>query len=116
VKYCKLSRAVPYLKVAKFGKQSLHVGMFKRQPNLKNYSALKSSDRRRFQSDVFDSYPAIKNFHSAENAPPFQAGDLQKAKFATHVDDLGILYSMDNTPAWFEVNDSKPIPTGWLQC
>jgi translation initiation factor 2D len=87
--------------------------MFKKQPSLKNYSALKSSDRRRFQADVFDSYPVIKDHHAAEDASPFLAGDLQKAKFATHVDDLGILYSMDNSPTWFQVNDSMPIPTGY---
>ncbi|KAI9276194.1 hypothetical protein BC943DRAFT_364395 [Umbelopsis sp. AD052] len=85
--------------------------MFKKQPSIKNYSALKSSDRRRFQSDVFDSYPTIKEFHSVEGAPSFFTEDLQKAKFSSHIDDLGLVYAMDNSPTWFQVNGTEPIPT-----
>lgn len=93
-------------------RQALTLDMFKKQPSIKNYSALKSSDRRRFQSDVFDAYPVIKDFHSVEGAPSFFTEDLQKAKFSSHIDDLGLVYAMDNSPTWFQVNGPEPIPTG----
>jgi translation initiation factor 2D len=93
-------------------RQALALDMFKKQPSIKNYSALKSSDRRRFQSDVFDAYPVIKDCHSVEGAPSFFTEDLQKAKFSSHIDDLGLVYAMDNSPTWFQVNGPEPIPTG----
>ncbi|KAF7727001.1 hypothetical protein EC973_008114 [Apophysomyces ossiformis] len=86
--------------------------MFKKPlTNLKSFSPLRSSDRRRFQNEAYDAYPQLKEKCSQEGAMPLMPDTLQSAKFSTHIGTPGVVYVGDKNPLWIKINDHKPIPT-----
>ncbi|KAI8390842.1 uncharacterized protein BYT42DRAFT_554517 [Radiomyces spectabilis] len=86
--------------------------MFKKPlTNLKSFSPLRSSDRRRFQNEVYDAYPSIKEECTKEGATPLMPDTLQSAKFVTHIKVGGTMYVVDKNPLWLKVDNLKPVPT-----
>ncbi|KAG0177515.1 hypothetical protein DFQ29_004745 [Apophysomyces sp. BC1021] len=86
--------------------------MFKKPlANLKSFSPLRSSDRRRFQNETYEAYPQLKDKCSQEGVAPLMPDTLQSAKFVTHVSTPGIVYVGDKNPLWIKVDGLKPVPT-----
>ncbi|KAL0075733.1 hypothetical protein J3Q64DRAFT_1769015 [Phycomyces blakesleeanus] len=86
--------------------------MFKKPlSNLKSFSPLRSSDRRRFQNEAYDTYPKLKEQSSQEGASQLMPDPLQSAKFSTHIETPGIVYVADKIPWWIKLDQSVPIPT-----
>lgn len=83
------------------------VTMFKKPiANLKTFSPLRSSDRRRFQNEAWEAYPELKD----QQVMP---EDLRSAKFTTHAGNSGVLYIADNhQPLWLSIGNLPPVPTG----
>lgn len=87
--------------------------MFKKPlSNLKTFSPLRSSDRKRFQNEAYDAYPHIKERCSQEGASPLMPDTLRSAKFISHTDQQGVVYVADNKPLWIKLEGLKPVPTG----
>ncbi|KAI8096873.1 uncharacterized protein BX664DRAFT_377996 [Halteromyces radiatus] len=85
--------------------------MFKKPvTSLKSFSALRSSDRRRFQTEAYDAYPELKEQCTQQNIH-VMPDTLQAAKFVSHIERPGIIYKADGKPTWFKTLDSPPIPT-----
>ncbi|KAI8340097.1 hypothetical protein BC941DRAFT_419368 [Chlamydoabsidia padenii] len=85
--------------------------MFKKPVTaLKSSSNLRSSDRRRFQNETYDAYPHLKEQCTQENIH-LMPDTLQAAKFISHIDRPGVIYSANNKPLWFKMLDMHPIPT-----
>ncbi|KAI7867020.1 hypothetical protein BDF14DRAFT_1882133 [Spinellus fusiger] len=86
--------------------------MFKKPlSNLKTFSPLRSSDKRRFQNEAYDAYPHIKEKFSQEGVSQLIPDTLQSAKFTTHINTSGVVYLADKMPLWIKVDQSLPIPT-----
>lgn len=88
--------------------------MFKKPlSNLKSFSPLRSSDRRRFRDDLLAIFPVLRDATTEEGALSLTPEGFQSAKFATHVDELGVLYIVDGNPVWVKLDKSKLIvPSG----
>lgn len=73
---------------------------------------MRSSDRRRFQNEIYEAYPALKEKCTQEGASPSLPETLLSAKFASHLNVKGVVYVADNKPLWLKLEGLKPIPTG----
>ncbi|KAG0779657.1 hypothetical protein G6F22_010513 [Rhizopus arrhizus] len=80
--------------------------MFKKPiANLKTFSPLRSSDRRRFQNEAYEAYPSLKD-------SPLMPEDLRSAKFIAQNGAAGVVYvSQDHQPLWITIENLPPIPT-----
>ncbi|KAI8062572.1 hypothetical protein BC940DRAFT_341718 [Gongronella butleri] len=108
---------------------------------LKSFSPLRSSDRRRFQAEIYDAYPALKVLKEQERdqeqaaansdekgekdekdataptsapvvAPPTLFPDtLKAAKFVSHCEKPGTVYVDNSNPLWFKTLDGPPVPS-----
>ncbi|KAI9275983.1 hypothetical protein BY458DRAFT_489044 [Sporodiniella umbellata] len=80
--------------------------MFKKPiAHLKTFSALRSSDRRRFQNEAWEAFPDLKD-------QLVMPEDLRSAKFTTNAGTSGILYVTDpNQPLWLSIENLPPVPT-----
>lgn len=88
--------------------------MFKKPvTSLKSSSNLRSSDRRRFQNETYDAYPQLKQQYTEENTH-LMPDTLQSAKFVSHIERPGVIYTANGNPLWFKMLDTPPIPTGKL--
>ncbi|RUP46428.1 hypothetical protein BC936DRAFT_146970 [Jimgerdemannia flammicorona] len=90
--------------------------MFKKSlANIKSFSPLRSSDRRRFREDLLIAFPVLKDATAEEGAPSLAPEGLQSAKFATHINDLGVVYMVDGNPVWIKLDKStlsvKTVPS-----
>ncbi|KAI7906394.1 uncharacterized protein BX663DRAFT_427508 [Cokeromyces recurvatus] len=89
--------------------------MFKKPlANLKSFSPLRSSDRRRFQNEAYNAYPSLKEICTSdeEGAPHhLMPDDLQAAKFVSHVGTPGIVYKSEKQALWISIEKLPPIPT-----
>ncbi|ORZ10863.1 hypothetical protein BCR42DRAFT_333177 [Absidia repens] len=85
--------------------------MFKKPvTSLKSFSNLRSSDRRRFQTETYDAYPELKTKCTEENTH-LMPDTLQSAKFVSHIERPGVIYVANGKPIWFKLLDLPPIPT-----
>ncbi|GAN03392.1 eukaryotic translation initiation factor SUI1 family protein [Mucor ambiguus] len=91
--------------------------MFKKPlANLKSFSPLRSSDRRRFQNDAYEAYPSVKEICTAateEGASPthLMPDDLRSAKFISHTGTAGVVYKSEKQALWISLENLPPIPT-----
>ncbi|ORX50552.1 hypothetical protein DM01DRAFT_1096375 [Hesseltinella vesiculosa] len=112
--------------------------MFKKPiATLKSFSPLRSSDKRRFQNEIYEAYPALKalkiqeqeqiNQQNQQDQQPEAPSDtleatipapaalfpdtVKVAKFVSHCKQPGTVYVADNNPLWFKTIDGPPIPT-----
>ncbi|ORY95679.1 hypothetical protein BCR43DRAFT_493418 [Syncephalastrum racemosum] len=84
--------------------------MFKKPVSqLKNFSPLRSSDRRRFQNEAYDAYPHIKE--KLQEGPALMPDPLLMAKFSSHVNTQGFVYVANNKPLWLKLGGLPPVPT-----
>jgi translation initiation factor 2D len=87
--------------------------MFKKSlANLKSFSPLRSSDRRRFQNEAYEAYPSVKEICSQEGASSLMPDDLRSAKFTSHTGTSGIVYMSEKQTLWLSIENMPPIPTG----
>jgi translation initiation factor 2D len=87
--------------------------MFKKPlANLKSFSPLRSSDRRRFQNEAYEAYPSVKEICSQEGASHLMPDSLLSAKFTSHTGVPGVVYMSENKPLWITIEQLPPIPTG----
>ena len=87
--------------------------MFKKPfANLKSFSALRSSDRKRFQKDAYEAYPEVKEICSQEGASNLMPDDLRSAKFISHSGVTGSVYMSEKQTVWISMENLPPIPTG----
>lgn len=87
--------------------------MFKKPfANLKSFSPLRSSDRRRFQTEAYEAYPNLKELCSAEDASHLMPDDLRSAKFIAHSGVSGTVYMSKKQTVWISLENLPPIPTG----
>ncbi|KAG2231959.1 hypothetical protein INT48_001268 [Thamnidium elegans] len=86
--------------------------MFKKPfANLKTFSPLRSSDRRRFQNEAYEAYPSLKQICSEEGAPHLMPDDLRSAKFTAHSGVTGTVYMSKKQTTWISLENLPPIPT-----
>ncbi|KAL9558325.1 hypothetical protein MBANPS3_000948 [Mucor bainieri] len=92
--------------------------MFKKPlANLKSFSPLRSSDRRRFQNEAYEAYPSVKEICTAapteEGASPthLMPDDLRSAKFISHTGTAGVVYKSEKQALWISLENLPPIPT-----
>ncbi|CDH51610.1 eukaryotic translation initiation factor 2d [Lichtheimia corymbifera JMRC:FSU:9682] len=86
--------------------------MFKKPlSQIKSFSPLRSSDRRRFQNDAYNAYPTLKEKCSQEGASPLMPDPLLSAKFSTSNNVNGIVHVANNKPLWLKLEGLPPIPT-----
>ncbi|CEP07922.1 hypothetical protein [Parasitella parasitica] len=87
--------------------------MFKKPlTNLKSFSPLRSSDRRRFQNEAYGAYPSVKEICTAEEgASHLMPDDLLSAKFISHIGTAGVLYKHEKKPLWISLENMPPVPT-----
>ncbi|RCI04594.1 hypothetical protein CU098_011374 [Rhizopus stolonifer] len=86
--------------------------MFKKPlANLKSFSPLRSSDRRRFQADAYEAHPSVKEMCTAEGASHLMPDDLRSAKFISHTGTPGVVYMSDKQVLWISIKKLPPIPT-----
>ncbi|CAO3615568.1 unnamed protein product [Cunninghamella echinulata] len=79
--------------------------MFKKPlATLKSFSPLRSSDRRKFQNETYESYPSLK-----ENALK-KINILCLTHFSSY-NQPGTVYVADNKPLWIKLLNLPPIPT-----
>ncbi|OZJ05971.1 hypothetical protein BZG36_01210 [Bifiguratus adelaidae] len=79
--------------------------------NVKSFSSLRASDRRRLRQEITQAYPSLQQDETDE-APPVVPDDIQCAKFSTHGEDLGILYVAQGSPLWVKFDSpAHPVPT-----
>lgn len=91
--------------------------MFKKPfANLKSFSPLRSSDRRKFQNEAYDAYPSVKEICSKEGASHLMPEDLRSAKFTSHNGTSGLVFMSEKQPLWVSVENLPPIPTGKIAC
>lgn len=87
--------------------------MFKKPlANLKSFSPLRSSDRRRFQNEAYEAYPAVKDICSQEGSSSLMPEDLRSAKFTSTTGTSGIVYISEKQTVWISIENLPPIPTG----
>lgn len=87
--------------------------MFKKPlSQIKSFSPLRSSDRRRFQNDAYNAYPSLKDKCSQEGASPLMPDPLLSAKFTTSNNVNGVVHVANNKPLWLKLEGFPPIPTG----
>lgn len=95
--------------------------MFKKPlANLKSFSPLRSSDRRRFQNEAYEAYPSVKEICTAAAAEEGGGGasthlmpdDLRSAKFVSHAGTAGVVYKSEKQALWISLENLPPIPTG----
>lgn len=87
--------------------------MFKKPlANLKSFSPLRSSDRRRFQNEAYEAYPNVKEICSQEGASALMPDDLRSAKFISTTGTSGIVYMSEKQTVWISIENLPPIPTG----
>ncbi|KAI8345301.1 hypothetical protein EDC96DRAFT_521710 [Choanephora cucurbitarum] len=86
--------------------------MFKKPwANLKSFSPLRSSDRRRFQNEAYEAYPLIKEQCTAEGASHLMPDDLRSAKFIAHAGHSGLVYMSEKQVLWIAMESLPPVPT-----
>ncbi|KAI8639833.1 hypothetical protein BD408DRAFT_420803 [Parasitella parasitica] len=87
--------------------------MFKKPlANLKSFSPLRSSDRRRFQNEAYEAYPSVKEICTAEEgASHLMPEDLRSAKFISHTGTAGVLYKHEKQALWISLENLPPIPS-----
>lgn len=87
--------------------------MFKKPlSNIKSFSPLRSSDRRRFQNEAYEAYPSLKESCTSEGASHLMPDDLQSAKFVSHSGTPGVVYKAEKQALWISLEKLPPIPTG----
>ena len=88
--------------------------MFKKPlANLKSFSPLRSSDRRRFQNEAYEAYPSVKEICSAEEgAYHLMPDNLRSAKFISHIGTSCVVYKSEKQVLWISLENLPPIPTG----
>lgn len=94
--------------------------MFKKPlANLKSFSPLRSSDRRRFQNEAYEAYPAVKEICTAAASTAEEGAsthlmpdDLRSAKFVSHTGTAGVVYKSEKQALWISLESLPPIPTG----
>lgn len=90
--------------------------MFKKPlANLKSFSPLRSSDRRRFQNEAYEAYPSVKEKCTAEEGAStthLMPDDLRSAKFISHIGTAGVVYKSEKQALWISLENMPPIPTG----
>jgi hypothetical protein len=103
-----------------FLSEALAAVMFKKPlANLKSFSPLRSSDRRRFQNEAYEAYPSVKAICSNTTeeggaSTHLMPDDLRSAKFISHTGTSGIVYMSEKQTLWISVENLPPIPTGKL--
>ncbi|OAD04325.1 hypothetical protein MUCCIDRAFT_161076 [Mucor lusitanicus CBS 277.49] len=92
--------------------------MFKKPlANLKSFSPLRSSDRRRFQNEAYDAYPSVKEIctasteEGASSTTHLMPDDLRSAKFISHTGTAGVVYKSEKQALWISLENLPPIPT-----
>ncbi|KAI7891532.1 uncharacterized protein EV154DRAFT_464103 [Mucor mucedo] len=86
--------------------------MFKKPfANLKSFSPLRSSDRRKFQNEAYEAYPSVKEICTKEGASHLMPDDLRSAKFTSHNGTSGLVYMSEKQTLWVSVENLPPIPT-----
>ncbi|KAI8991996.1 hypothetical protein BDF20DRAFT_847680 [Mycotypha africana] len=86
--------------------------MFKKPlANLKTFSPLRSSDRRRFQTEAYEAYPLVKEICTAEGGSPLMPDDLRSAKFISHSGTSGKIYMSGKQVLFISLEKLPPIPT-----
>ncbi|KAI9473486.1 MAG: hypothetical protein EXX96DRAFT_488456 [Benjaminiella poitrasii] len=89
--------------------------MFKKPlANLKSFSPLRSSDRRRFQNEAYTAYPSLKEIcNNVEEGAShhLMPDDLRSAKFISHVGTPGVVYMSEKQALWISIEKLPPIPT-----
>lgn len=91
--------------------------MFKKPlANLKSFSPLRSSDRRRFQNEAYEAYPSVKalccSTEEGVASNHLMPDDLRSAKFISHAGTSGIVYISEKQTLWISIENLPPIPTG----
>ncbi|KAI8989353.1 hypothetical protein BDB01DRAFT_718788 [Pilobolus umbonatus] len=86
--------------------------MFKKPlTNLKTFSPLRSSDRKRFQNEAYETYPVLKDICTQEGGSHLMPDDLRSAKFIAHSGTAGIVYTSEKQVLWIKLEDLPPIPS-----
>lgn len=95
-----------------------HIMFKKPLANLKSFSPLRSSDRRRFQNEAYDAYPSVKEIctasteEGASSTTHLMPDDLRSAKFISHTGTAGVVYKSEKQALWISLENLPPIPTG----
>ena len=108
--------------------------MFRKPPsNIKSYSPLRSSDRRRFKEEILKNFPLLESsintlieslttdtIESKEESPLniIVPEHIQLAKFTSNIDIHGVIYTTkEKQPLWFKKDKDKNeilVPSGKL--
>ncbi|KAK9323479.1 hypothetical protein V1517DRAFT_289326 [Lipomyces orientalis] len=88
--------------------------MFRKKPNIKPFSPVRSSDRRKLLASILSRFDIRPDALPTETKDVIIPTDIQSAKFITHsTGETGIIYVGDegNKPLWLKLNDDTLIPT-----
>ncbi|KAJ8097320.1 hypothetical protein POJ06DRAFT_29413 [Lipomyces tetrasporus] len=88
--------------------------MFRKKPNIKPFSPVRSSDRRKLLASILSRFDIPTDALPTETKDVIFPADIHSAKFITHsTDETGIIYVGDegNKPLWLKLNDDTLIPT-----
>ncbi|KAI9091469.1 hypothetical protein DFS34DRAFT_326062 [Phlyctochytrium arcticum] len=90
--------------------------MFRKPHHLKPQWHLRGSDRRKLCQDLVETYPAVTPARAATLIPSKEAkdgssGQVVAAKFITHAEDPGTLYSVDGQPVLWRDQGGRVYPT-----
>ncbi|KAK9492876.1 hypothetical protein V1508DRAFT_439552 [Lipomyces doorenjongii] len=88
--------------------------MFRKKPNIKPLSPVRSSDRRKLLASILSQFNIPTDTLSSEIKDIIVPADIQTAKFIAHsTGETGIIYVGEegSKPLWLKLNDEILIPT-----
>ncbi|KAK9386225.1 hypothetical protein V1515DRAFT_572802 [Lipomyces mesembrius] len=88
--------------------------MFRKKPNIKPLSPVRSSDRRKLLASILSQFNIPTDALPSEGKDTIVPADIQTAKFIAHsTGETGIIYVGEegSKPLWLKLNDEILIPT-----